>query len=376
MKRNGQNQLDPTGTRLLSLDFFRGITMFLLVAETTALWNVLVKDPVAGTFIQDIFRQFHHHPWNGLRFWDLIQPFFMFVVGVAMPFSYAKRKKRGDSQRKITRHILQRSIILLAFGVGLHCVYKGKLVWELWNVLSQLSVTIIIAYFLMRYKPSIQIIASFGLLLLTEILYRTFSVEGFDQPFVKDHNFGTWMDLILMGKINPGGGWVTINFIPTAAHTIWGVVAGQLLMSQKSGYKKVTTLAIAGLIGLLAGFILDWTSVTPIIKRISTSSFVLASGGWALLVLAFSYWFIDIKKINQWIFPFVIVGMNPIFIYIFTQTVGHQWVNETTAIFTHGFLNWFNASSFLKQFVNAITVLTLEWYLCYFLYKKRIFFKI
>lgn len=375
------NQIKPekpvqTGTRLLSLDFFRGITMFLLVAEGTALWSVLVKEPVAGTFLEPFFQQFHHHPWAGLRFWDLVQPFFMFIVGVAMPFSYAKRRKRGDSKQKITRHIIRRCILLLAFGVGLHCGYRRELVWELWNVLSQLSVTIIIAYFLMRYKPSVQIIVSFGLLLLTEIAYRTFPLEGYNQPFVKDHNFGTWMDLILMGKINAGGGWVAINFIPTAAHTIWGVVAGQLLLSEKPEFEKVKKLVIGGLVILIAGYLLHFTSVTPIIKRISTSSFVLASGGWSLLALAFSYWLIDIKKINRWIFPFVIVGMNPIFIYLFSNTVGGQWFNGFVGIFTKGFLNWFHAPEFSMALVTSLTVLALEWLLCYYLYRKRIFFKI
>lgn len=318
------NSFDIVGSRLLSLDFFRGVKMFLLVAEGTALWSVLVKDPIAGTFLEPFFQQFHHHPWNGLRFWDLIQPFFMFIVGVAMPFSYAKRLKRGDSKRKITQHIIQRCIILLAFGVGLHCAYSRKLVWELWNVLSQLSMTILIAYLLMRFKPSVQIVASLGLLLLTEILYRTFSLDGYNQPFVKDHNFGSWMDMILMGKLNNGGGWVTINFLPTAAHTIWGVVAGQWLLSEKPQMQKVKLLLISGFIALAAGYLLDWTSVTPIIKRIATSSFVLASGGWALLLLALSYWIIDVKKFNGMVFPFAVVGMNSIFIYMFFNTVGEQ----------------------------------------------------
>ncbi|SHF59375.1 Predicted acyltransferase [Mariniphaga anaerophila] len=362
--------------RLLSLDFFRGIIMFLLVAEGTALWSVLVKEPVAGTFLEPFFQQFHHHPWNGLRFWDLVQPFFMFIVGVAMPFSYAKRRKRGDSKQKITRHIIQRCILLLAFGVGLHCGYRRELVWELWNVLSQLSVTIIIAYFLMRYKPSVQLVVSFGLLLLTEILYRTFPLDGYNQPFVKDHNFGSWMDMVLMGKINRGGGWVAINCIPTAAHTIWGVVVGKLLLSEKKASEKLKKLLVGGLVILAAGYLLHWTSVTPIIKRISTSSFVLASGGWSVLVLAFSYWFIDVKKINGWIFPFVIVGMNPIFIYLFSNTVGGQWFNGFVGIFINGFLGWFNAPGFLMALVTSLTVLALEWLLCYYLYRKRIFFKI
>jgi predicted acyltransferase len=373
---NKNSNIDPTGTRLLSLDFFRGITMFLLVAEGTALWGVLVKEPIAGTFLEPFFEQFHHHPWNGLRFWDLIQPFFMFIVGVAMPFSYAKRRKRGDSKSKITKHIIKRCILLLAFGVGLHCGYRRELVWELWNVLSQLSITILIAYFLMQYKWSAQILVSIGLLIATEVAYRFFPLEGYNQPFVKDHNFGSWMDMVLMGKINPGGGWVAINFIPTAAHTIWGVVTGQLLMSEKTGRQKIKLIAGAGAIILISGYLLDRTSVTPIIKRICTSSFVLASGGWALLVLAFSYWFIDIKKMNRWIFPFVIVGMNPIFIYLFSNTVGGQWLNDFAAIFTDGILSWFGASEFIMNLFASLTILALEWLLCYYLYRKRIFFKI
>ena len=362
--------------RLLSLDFFRGITMFLLVAEGTRLWTVLTQEPIAGTFLETFFQQFHHHPWHGIRFWDLVQPFFMFIVGVAMPFSYAKRIKRGDSKAQITRHIIQRCLLLLAFGVGLHCGYQRKLVWELWNVLSQLSVTILIAYFLMRYKWSVQIIVSIALLLLSDMVYRTFPLEGYNQPFVKDHNFGSWADMLLMGKINRGGGWVAINCIPTAAHTVWGVVAGQLLRSSKHEIQKVKLLTAAGAALLIAGYLLDWTMVTPIIKRICTASFVLVSGGWALLVLAFSYWLIDIKKVNGWIFPFVVVGTNSIFIYMFCNTIGTQWLNGFVGIFTHGILDWINAPEFVVRLITALSVLAFEWYLCYFLYRKRIFFKI
>ncbi len=376
MNQSKPEKTNHPSTRLLSLDFFRGATMFLLVAESTALWNVLVQEPVAGSFLEPFFRQFHHHPWDGLRFWDLVQPFFMFIVGVAMPLSYAKRVSRGESRQTITRHILRRCLLLLAFGVGLHCVYKRQLVWELWNVLTQLSVTILIAYLLMRYKPSAQILASVGLLLLTEMAYRFFPLEGFDQPFTKDHNFGTWMDLVLMGKINAGGGWVAINFIPTAAHTIWGVLAGKLLLSKGTAWSKIKNLAYAGVIILIAGYLLHFTSVTPIIKRISTSSFVLVSGGWSLLVLAFSYWFIDVKKINGWIFPFIIMGINPIFIYLFSQTVGAQWFNGFTAIFTKGILSWINTPEFWMNLITSLTILALEWLLCLYLYRKRIFFKI
>ena len=320
--------------------------------------------------------QFEHHPWHGLRFWDLIQPFFMFIVGVAMPFSYRSRMAKGESKSTITKHIVQRSFILLAFGVGLQCGYSKKLVWELWCVLSQLSVTIPIAYLLMKYPFKVQLSVSLLLLLITDLVYRNFQVEGFNQPWVIDQNFGSWMDLVLMGKLNNGGGWVAINCIPTAAHTIWGVMAGQLLQKDVSQKCKFKTLLIAGAIALFIGFVLDLTGITPIIKRIATSSFVFASGGWALIGLALSYWLIDIKGAKNWIFIFTVVGTNSIFIYIFFQTVGSQWVNDFVAIFSKGMLRWTGVSEFILNLYTSIVILALEWGLCYWLYKRKIFFRI
>ena len=367
---------DQPSTRLLSLDFFRGLTMFLLIAEGTGLWWTLVQDPIHGTFLEHFFIQFEHHEWHGLRFWDLIQPFFMFIVGVAMPFSYRNRILKGESHGTITRHIIQRSFILLAFGVGLHCGYNKKLVWELWNVLSQLAVTIPIAYFLMKYPAKVQLAVSVFLLLITDLLYRNFPIEGYNQPWVIDKNFGSWMDMVLMGKINNGGGWVAINFIPTAAHTIWGVLAGQILIKDVSQNYKFKTLLISGAIALIIGFGLDWTGITPIIKRIATASFVFASGGWALIGLALSYWLIDIKGYKNWIFIFTVVGTNSIFIYVFFQTVGGQWLNQFIAIFSKGMLHWTGASDFVLNLFTCLVILAAEWGLCYWLYKRKIFFRI
>lgn len=363
-------------SRLLSLDFFRGLTMFLLVAEGTGLWWTLVQEPIKGTFFELFFIQFEHHPWHGIRFWDLIQPFFMFIVGVAMPFSYKNRLSKGESRNVITRHIIQRSFILLAFGVGLHCGYNKKLVWELWNVLSQLSVTIPIAYFLMKYPLKVQLAVSLFLLLGVDLAYRYFPVEGFNQPWMLDKNFGSWMDLMLMGKLNNGGGWVAINCIPTAAHTIWGVMAGQLLLKDVSRRCKFKTLMIAGAVSLVIGFGLDWTGLTPIIKRIATSSFVFVSGGWALIGLALSYWLIDIKGYQNWIFIFTVVGTNSIFIYVFFQTIGGQWLNQFVAIFSKGLIQWAGASEFVLNLFTSLVILAAEWGLCYWLYKRKIFFRI
>jgi predicted acyltransferase len=367
---------EQSSKRLLSLDFFRGLTMFLLIAEGTGLWWTLVQDPIRNTFLEHFFIQFQHHPWHGIRFWDLIQPFFMFIVGVAMPFSYRNRISKGDSHQSITRHIIQRSFILLAFGVGIHCGQSKELVWELWNVLSQLAVTIPIAYFLMKYPIKIQLAVSLALLLVTDLAYSYFPIEGYNQPWVIDKNFGSYMDMILMGKINNGGGWVAINCLPTAAHTIWGVLAGQLLLREVSQKCKFKTLMIAGAVALTVGLFLDWTSITPIIKRIATSSFVLVSGGWALIGLAISYWLIDVKGYKNRIFLFTVVGTNSIFIYIFFETVGGQWLNDFIAIFSKGMLQWTGVSEFILNLFTNLVILAAEWGLCYWLYKKKIFFRI
>lgn len=205
--------LNVPSKRLQSLDAFRGLTMFLLMAEASLLYYALWDLFPEGSLLHHFFMQFEHHPWHGLRFWDLIQPFFMFIVGVSMAYSVRGREIRGQSRQQITRHILVRSGILLLLGTGLHCGYSQKLVWELWNVLTQLAFTTLIAYSIFRLSIPRQLVISIVILIAYDLLFRLWPVTGFDQPFVMDHNFGTWMDQLLMGKINPGGGWVAINFL-------------------------------------------------------------------------------------------------------------------------------------------------------------------
>ena len=132
------NQLD---NRLHSLDFFRGFTMFLLIAEWTVLFDAMIKPELAGSLIYIIGEQLHHHPWNGFRFWDLIQPFFMFIVGVAIPFSVKNRRLNGDSEKTIRNHAIKRSILLFVLGWALYCISPGQIKFNFQNVLAQLGVT-------------------------------------------------------------------------------------------------------------------------------------------------------------------------------------------------------------------------------------------
>tara|TARA_R110002167_G_scaffold231328_5_gene436552 strand:- start:61 stop:1167 length:1107 start_codon:yes stop_codon:yes gene_type:complete len=358
--------------RLFSLDVFRGLTMFLLIAEAAGFHHYFVN-LTEGTVLSGLALQLEHHPWNGLRFWDLIQPFFMFIVGVAMPFSLRKRLERGSGS-SVTKHIIKRCFLLFCFGVLLHCVYSHALVWELWNVLVQLAFTILIAYAIMNTSHKIQIAVSLGLLILTETLYRAYNPAS---PYVEGHeSFGSFVDMLVMGKIN-NGYWVFVNFIPTAAHTIWGVVCGQVLLSHKPAKEKLKSFIIWGTAILLIGLALDALHITPIIKRIATSSFTLASGGIAILTLTLFYWWIDVKDNHKkWLKIFSVVGTNSIFIYLFAETVGSQWFRGFGEIWTKGLMEPLGIPIDVIMVVNALFVLFIFWYITYFLDKHKVYFKV
>jgi predicted acyltransferase len=179
-----------------------------------------------------------------------------------------------------------------------------------------------------------------------------------------------------MGKLN-GDGWVTINFIPTAAHTIWGVICGQVLLSSQTPVAKVKTFLMYGLVLLLLGFALDMMNITPIIKRLATSSFTLVSGGFALLTLTLFYWWIDVKDNHKkWLRIFSVVGTNSIFIYLFAETVGNQWFTGFGKIFTFGLLSPLGIPEDVIMVINALFVLFIFWYITYFLDKRKIYFRV
>ncbi len=396
-------QTQPS-SRLLSLDFMRGFIMVLLALESAGLYEHL-DELTKNSFVSPLIGQFFHHPWNGLRFWDLIQPGFMFIAGTAMAYSLDKQFKNGVSWSTAFRKVLKRSWWLFFWGVLDYAVEKdGSLSFELWDVLTQLSFTTLVAFLVFNWNFRNQVLFCIFLLLLTEILYRFTNIPGFDQPFTDQHNFGNYMDLVLMNQINKGG-WVAINCIPTAVHTIAGAMAGRLLIQVAGGRWQVAekkmqsatrnlepatrnlqpatrnlepatrNLALWGIISLVAGFALDLAGVTPIIKRIATSSFTLASLGWCLLGLAFVYWWIDVLGHKKYLKLFTIVGMNSLFIYVFFEIVGSRWFNGYVASVTNGLMSMASLPEGFMMITTSLCIFALEWGMCYFLYKKKIFFR-
>jgi len=295
----------------------------------------------------------------------------MFIVGVAMPLSFSKRMAKGDSYKQISIHVFKRAFLLLFLGWGLYCIEPGKIVFRFQNVLAQLGVVYVLAFLVIRKPIIIQIGFSLLLILISEGLYRYFPVDGFNNAFVDGENFGTWFNILISGE-KDGSNWAMFNAIPTAAHTIWGVMAGQLLMSNASAKKKLLILFGAGIIGLIIGYGLS--PFTPIIKRISTSTFVFASGGWALIALAFCYWLIDIRKYQRGVLIFALVGMNPLFIYLFAHIGGADLISKIFLPFSNALFGW--TGELGAQIILSCIVLFMLWYICYWMYKRKIFIRI
>lgn len=350
--------------RVLSVDFFRGFTMFLLVANFGQLFNP-ASDNAAEAFLGG---QLDHAEWSGLKFWDLIQPFFMFIVGVSMPFSFQKKWNRGDSWNKTFRSALRRSLLLLFLG---WVISSSPTYSTFTNVLAQLSVTYFIAFLFMRKPILWQLVISVALVIMSDLIYQLWPVAGFDQPYTADHNFGSWVDIFLTGSLSEDR-WVAFNAIPTTAHTMWGVICGLVLMKDRTPERKLTALFTAGLIALVIGYSLSL--YIPIIKRVCTSSFIFASGGWSVVALAISYWLIDIKNLKKTGFFFAIVGMNPLFIYLFTHSGGRDMLMSFLNPVIPRIFSWTNPQTI--DVINVLLIAAMLWYICYFLYRKKVFIRI
>jgi predicted acyltransferase len=372
MNTTQQTLNPPVAGRITSVDFFRGLTMFLLAGEAAQLYDHF--NEFDNVIVRFFGTQLSHHEWHGLHFWDLIQPFFMFIVGVAIPFAVANRLKKGDSTRTITLHAVKRSLLLLFLGWALYFTDAGKLVFRLQNVLAQLSVTYLVAFLIRNKSFQFQLIFTLIILLLIDLAYRFFPVDGFNHPWVNFENLGAWFNNKIEG-VDKASEWATLNFVSTTAHTVWGVLCGKLLMSDKPASKKIQILLIAGISSLIIGYSLDLLNITPIIKKIATSSFVFASGGWAILALCFSYWLIDIKK--KFIGGsrmFIIVGMNSIFIYMFFNIGGAALLSRIAAPFSELLFSW--GGDLTVKVITSLMVWAGMWYLCYWLYKNKLFIKI
>jgi heparan-alpha-glucosaminide N-acetyltransferase len=353
----------PAAQRYLALDAYRGFIMFILVSGGFGLAALAKKRPeyawIAG--------QFDHRPWEWIAFWDLIQPAFMFMVGVAMPFALASRMARGATSGDLFRHVAARSLRLILMSQILMSISAGRLHFQLINVLAQIGLTYFLCYLIMQLEFRWQAAVAAGLLVGHWALFVAF--PGTEGPFMsKTTNIGAVIDTYLFGHINPGY-WANLNFVTSTATTLFGVWTGRLLQSPRSNGYKMQVMGIAAIACLALGFAIHpWN---PIIKRICTTSFTIYSTGWVLLMLLAFFWIVEVRGYTKWTFPLLVIGANSIFIYSLEEVL-RSWLNRAVGVFTFQF-------KFLGDFApvaQACAVLLVMWSLCYWLHRRKIFFKL
>jgi len=366
------DQSKPASQRLLSLDALRGFDMFWIVggesiahaaAELTG-WGWLVW--LSG--------QLHHPEWNGFAFYDLIFPTFMFIAGVAMPFSFEKRFDRGATNADVYRHVIIRGLLLVLLGM----IYNGLLQFNgpprLPSVLGRIGLAYMFAgLIVLNSGVRGQCVWIVGLLVGYWAALRFIPVPGFGaHDLTPGHTLGDYIDRMLipgrlyMGDRDPEG---LLSTVPAIATVLIGVVTGHLLKSERwSSHAKAGLMVISGAACLGLAYL--WNFEFPINKNLWTSSFVLRCAGWSLIFLSLFYYVIDVWRFRAWAFPWIVIGSNSILIYLASEFIDFE---HTTNFFFGGALR--NTGAY-QPLLFAIAYVFIEWILLYFLYKRKIFLKV
>jgi predicted acyltransferase len=348
--------------RLVSLDAYRGFTMLAMASAGFGATHLGV-DP-RWTWLVN---QLEHRDWVGCSAWDLIQPGFMFIVGAAMPFAFALRRQRGESWGRQFGHVFKRALVLIALGIFLDSYNQARIIVQFIRVLQQIAIGYVLAFLVLSFRPWVQALAA-GILLLAHTTAYALYGNGC-WPYTPGYNVGTAVDVALHLPLSPGH-YVTLNAISSTATILFGVLTGELLRSRLAPDRKVLVLALAGAGGLLLGVALS--PAVPLVKRIWTSSFALYAGGWTCLMLLGFYAVIDVLKFRRWAFPLVVVGMNSIAMYMVSQLCKplirgglRPFVSEPLS-----------QAPLAAPVVMAMLVVVVEWGFIYWLYRRRIFFKV
>jgi heparan-alpha-glucosaminide N-acetyltransferase len=346
--------------RSLPLDAYRGLIMLLLVSEGFGL-SELPKKPLYQFFAH----QFEHKPWGGAVFYDLIMPAFLFMVGVAMTFSLARRMERGETFRELLKHTAIRCLKLMVISQILLSIERHHAHLQFHNVLTQVAATYFICFFLMRLRFPLQVLAAFLLLAGHSAIYLLFPApDGAFQPVT---NIGAVIDRALMGENYP---WpcVNINFLCETVSVLFGVWTGRILLSDRPLFGKLKILGAGMAAAFAAGLLLS--PVVPINKWLWTASYTLYTTGWSLAGLIAFYLLVEAAGIRRPMFPLQVIGMNSLFMYC-TGELFHGWIDRSLAVFTGGF----KIIGETAPVAQGCAVLGVIWLLAWWLYKRRIFIR-
>lgn len=370
--------------RLISLDVFRGLTIGAMV---------LVNNP--GTW-SAVYPPLEHAKWHGWTFTDTIFPFFIFIMGIAIPIALEKRKAAGQVGGGLYLKLLQRTASL--FGLGLFLAIfpfynwmKGEWIdigtLRIMGVLQRLALCYFFASVLfLWFKPRGLLIAAFVLLLG----YWALMEWGGNGDLSVEGNFSGAVDRVILGPhmwkgskfYDPEG---LLSTLPAIATCIFGVLTGQLIASTKSAEGKVAEMFVWGFALLALGWM--WSAFFPINKGLWTSSYSVFMSGLAMCVLAACYWIIDIKGWKQWTGPTVVFGVNALALFVGTGMLGRllnmvpggassdgKLLSLKTAIYESFFAPL--AAPMSASLMFAVCFIGLWWVLMWLLYRKQIFIKV
>ncbi len=364
--------------RLLSLDALRGFDMLWISGGGYLI--VTLAALTGWPFMQLAAVQMDHVEWEGFRFFDLIFPLFLFIAGVSMPFSIVKRKQRGESMQNIYIHLLKRLVFLILLGL----LYNGILQFDYEkpryaSVLARIGLAwFFAAIIVLNTTIRGQVVWFVGILLAYWAMMKLIPVPGFGAGVLTpEGNLAAFIDQkLLPGSMccyTYGDNEGLLSTIPAICTGLLGALTGHLLINANSklnGFRKAMIILAAGIVSLLLGKL--WNLSFPIIKNLWTSSFVLYAGGWSLLLLALFYLVIDVWGFRKWAFPFVVIGLNSITIYIL-----HSGIIDFAQMSKYFFGGIAGKFSELAQpvILSAGMVLCI-WTFLYILYRYKIFLKV
>ena len=394
-----QKDKQVPSSRIVSVDAYRGFVMVLMASEGLEISKVAKHHPDSPIW-QFLSYQVSHVSWTGCALWDMIQPSFSFLVGVAAVYSLANRKSQGQSYSVMLKHAVVRSIALILLGVFLRSDHKPQTYFTFEDTLSQIGLGYTFLFLLADKKPKVQAIWAsiilFGYWLAFAVTplppsgfdYSSVGVkpdfahlQGFAAHWDKNTNFAAHFDqwfLNLFPREKPfaynGGGYLTLSFVPTLATMILGLIAANVLRKEADPKHKIKELVIYGFGGIVLGVVLDRLGICPVVKRIWTPSWVLFSGGWCFLILAAFYSVIDVYKKDNWSKPLLVVGANSIAMYVMAHFLPEVISSNLKTNLGQTFFE--RISGEFAPITEATAVLLCLWLICLWMYRRKIFIKI
>ncbi|HZT40085.1 MAG TPA: DUF5009 domain-containing protein [Bryobacteraceae bacterium] len=385
--------------RNIAVDAYRGLVMLLMMAEVLQLARVARAFPGNWFWAFLAFNQTHVE-WAGCSLHDLIQPSFSFLVGVALPYSIASRAAKGATFGRMFAHAVWRSVVLIALGIFLRSLHSPQTNFTFEDTLTQIGLGYTFLFLLGFRSQRTQWIALAAILFgywLAWALYPapgpgfnyqavgvpanwTHHYTGFAAHWNKNSNLGQAFDvwfLNLFPRSRPfvanSGGYLTLSFIPTLGTMILGLIAGEWLR-EAAPRVPMKRLLIAAVAGIAAGLLLHFTGICPVVKRIWTPSWTLASGGACFLFLAAFSWIITVKGWRSWAFPLVVIGMNSIAAYLMAHLFERFIVDSFRIHLGTHFFEF--AGVGLAPLMQGIAVLLVYWLMLYWMYRRKLFLRI